>query len=196
MSTALKALNKGLHHNPGARLALFLLVPALLALGLGYLWPHHTPSDADVAARQWQWPASPAEQHMSAQPELLARFWPLSTPDANAEQESVSTDHTTNIDWRLVAVIRQGGTHQALLLDPTGKLQTLSTGEALDDHRQVTAISATELQWQRQPSTEPTQIEPEQSTSDQTQPEQSEPQQGILPLFPRPAVTSTNNMNE
>lgn len=178
---ALTAIKDKYQQYPQLRLAVYLLLPGFFALLLGYVWPYHYPSETEVAARQWQWPISTKLEPQLAKPKLLARFWPL-----DIAKEATATTNASQAQWRLVAVIRQGSAHQALLLSPEGKLQTLSPGDQLDDNRQVSAILATELQWQRQPASPKSAAKQLEKTAKDAELTQHSAEQGSLYLFPKP----------
>jgi len=72
-------------------------------------------------------------------------------------------------EWRLVAVIRQGGYLQALVLSPQNKLLTVSVGDDLDPQQQVTGIESDRVRW----------------TS-------STGKQGTLVLYPKPQTAQAN----
>lgn len=150
----------------GIRVVLLMVLLVLLALGLGYVWPYTPPAGGAALARQWQGPAAPAKQTPRVQPELLARFWPLTKPEARPEADGKTDDE---VQWQLVAVIRQGAVPQALVLSPQGQLHTLAAGDELDAGRRVTDIQPTALHWR------------------------AEQKQGTLALFPRPTATDSTH---
>lgn len=138
---------------------LFAPVALLLPLALGYVWPHAEPNGLQGSSSRWQAPTLAESAPIEVNPEGLARFWPLSTPQTEETDNAKSTETRR---WRLVAVINQGGQPSATLLSPQGELLNLKPGDMLDEQRRITHIATTVLHWQ------------------------GGDDQGTLALFPRP----------
>ncbi len=133
------------------RLPLLSLLAAALVIGLflvGYLWPVSQADFAETAEDQWEWTAGDTHDAVRALPNNLARYWPGKKPLSSAEQAAASADTTARHDWMLIGIIRQGGPPSAVVLDPEGKLLTLSIGDRLDEQREIIALRATTLIWQ------------------------------------------------
>ncbi|WP_374415463.1 hypothetical protein [Ectopseudomonas oleovorans] len=133
-----------------SRLRQLSLAAALLVgfLMLGYLWPVNQTDFAENSVDQWEWTAGDTHDAVRALPNNLARYWPGKKPLSSAEQAAASADTTARHDWMLIGIIRQGGPPSAVVLDPEGKLLTLSIGDRLDEQREITALRATTLIWQ------------------------------------------------
>lgn len=133
-----------------SRLRQLSLAAALLVgfLMLGYLWPVNQTDFAENSVDQWEWTAGDTHDAVRALPNNLARYWPGKKPLSSAEQAAASADTTARHDWMLIGIIRQGGPPSAVVLDPEGKLLTLSIGDRLDEQRQIKALQSTSLIWQ------------------------------------------------
>lgn len=134
------------------RLPLLSLLAAALVIGLflvGYLWPVSQADFAETAEDQWRWSASAPPVAERPLPGNLTSFWPGKKPLSSAEQAAAaSAAEGARHDWMLIGIIRQGGPPSAVLLDPEGKLLTLSVGDRLDEQRQIKALQSTSLIWQ------------------------------------------------
>lgn len=122
------------------------------ALPLGYFTAPGVEIENNVAATRWQLPTALTDLAMvQPDPQRVAQFWPvepLSGAAAGAQKER--QEHAQGAEateWRLVAVIRQGGHPQALVLSPKNKLLTLSIGAELDPQQQVTSIEPDCVRW-------------------------------------------------
>ncbi|WP_421194484.1 hypothetical protein [Aeromonas jandaei] len=121
------------------------------ALPLGYFTAPEAEIENNVAATRWLLPAALPELAV-VQPDAsrLSRFWPVEplSETTNGEQkepqQALGAEAT---EWRLVAVIRQGGHLQALVLSPQNKLLTVSVGDDLDPQQQVTGIESDRVRW-------------------------------------------------
>lgn len=133
-----------------SRLRQLSLAAALLVgfLMLGYLWPVNQTDFAENSVDQWEWTAGDTHDAVRALPNNLARYWPGKKPLSSAEQAAASADTTARHDWMLIGIIHQGGPPSAVVLDPEGKLLTLSIGDRLDEQRQIKALQSTSLIWQ------------------------------------------------
>ena len=114
------------------RLPLLSLLAAALVIGLflvGYLWPVSQADFAETAEDQWRWSASAPPVAERPLPGNLTSFWPGKKPLSSAEQAAAAAAaEGARHDWMLIGIIRQGGPPSAVLLDPEGKLLTLSMG--------------------------------------------------------------------
>lgn len=134
-----------------SRLRQLSLAAALLVgfLMLGYLWPVNQADFAENSVDQWEWTAGDTHDAVRALPNNLARYWPGKKPLSSAEQAAAAAAaEGARHDWMLIGIIRQGGPPSAVLLDPEGKLLTLSVGDRLDEQRQIKALQSTSLIWQ------------------------------------------------
>lgn len=135
------------------RLPLLSLLAAALVIGLflvGYLWPVSQADFAETAEDQWRWSASAPPVAERPLPGNLTSFWPGKKPLSSAEQAAAAAAAAEGArhDWMLIGIIRQGGPPSAVVLDPEGKLLTLSIGDRLDEQREIIALRATTLIWQ------------------------------------------------
>ncbi|MFR9718477.1 hypothetical protein ACL00X_03885 [Aeromonas diversa] len=144
------------------------------ALPLGYFTAPEAEIENNVAATRWQLPtALPDLAMVQPDPQRVAQFWPVepssSTADGAHKERQKDAQGAEATEWRLVAVIRQGGHPQALVLSPKNKLLTVSVGAELDPQQQVTSIEPDRVRWTT-----------------------STGKQGTLVLYPKPQAAQAN----
>lgn len=168
-----------------ATLLYWLCATTMLALPvIGYIWPQPTASSKVIVERDWQWPKAAMPTTVEPQPALLARFWPVQLHDKSSDDKD-SVSMPTAQALTLVAIIGQNNDYQALVLTASGKLQTLTTGDALDETRQISAITANTIRWHATKMPLNNEDNAAQNAS------QSQRTHGELALFPRPGLSQS-----
>jgi len=133
-----------------ARLTLAAIALASALVLLGYFWPQPSPNDVLAASDDWALPAPLPREPRTELPANLATYWPGRKPTSStaaATDPADSTPGTTQRDWTLIGIIRQGNSLSALVQDPQRNILTLKTGDRLDEARTVRQLTPTALLW-------------------------------------------------
>lgn len=152
------------------------LLVLLLGMPLiGYLWPLSSSTIAIAPVDDWTWPSATQPRAAVSAPDKLAVYWPGKAP-GNAESDSAAGDASKRVGakhaWQLIGIIRQGGSLNALVMDPQQNILVLKAGDALDSQRRVSLIEATRLHWQSpEGQTGVLTLYPQSSSSDAQTPE-------------------------